>query len=586
MMTSRIRAVSATFSTVFVLAALQPAAQGQRPAVPQRADDKTIVHVLNRLGFGPTPATIERVRRIGLSAYIEQQLHPDRIADTAVAARLAPFTTLDKSSRELADEYLPARPRWSAGSSSAAPRQNGARRPAGAGRITPARTPEQMDAMRMQRAPIAELSQQKILRAAYSDRQLEEVMVDFWFNHFNVFVGKGQVRTYLTEYERDAIRPHVLGKFRDLLGATAEEPGDALLSRQLAEHAAIRSAPRRRTMATARERRPAPAQQMQRRGRPGASPDHGRPAAHDRRHAASGSAARAQRELRARADGAAHARRRRRLHAEGRAGSRARLHRLDDRRPAPGRPVPVRAAPSRRRREGRARASGSRPAAASGRRTGARPPGEASVDGAFISRPSSRGGSSPTSRRPTLVDARGRALPGDRRRHSRSGADDRDVAGVLRRRGLPREGQEPVRVRRQRGARDGAMSATRCRWCRRIRDLGMPLYGAQPPTGYSDKAEAWVNTGALAEPDELRARAVGRTAARDAARTRVRTDGGGQVDRVGRAGWVGVTTSGARSWRRRSRTTSPNPPARRRRKRPRRRRPLRLILGSPEFQKR
>ena len=66
--------------------------------------------------------------------------------------------------------------------------------------------------------------QQKILRAAYSERQLEEVMVDFWFNHFNVFAGKGPTRVYLTEYERDAIRPHVLGKFRDLLQATAESP--------------------------------------------------------------------------------------------------------------------------------------------------------------------------------------------------------------------------------------------------------------------------------------------------------------------------------------------------------------------------
>jgi uncharacterized protein (DUF1800 family) len=69
-----------------------------------------------------------------------------------------------------------------------------------------------------------ELPQQKILRAAYSTRQLEEVMVDFWFNHFNVFAGKGPTRLYLIEYERDTIRPRVLGKFRDLLGAVAESP--------------------------------------------------------------------------------------------------------------------------------------------------------------------------------------------------------------------------------------------------------------------------------------------------------------------------------------------------------------------------
>src|SRR5262249_42941182 len=88
----------------------------------------------------------------------------------------------------------------------------------------PMRTPEQMEAARNERTVMAELSEQKVLRAAYSERQLEEVMVDFWFNHFNVFAGKGQTGLYLTEYERDAIRPRSLGKFRDLLGAVAASP--------------------------------------------------------------------------------------------------------------------------------------------------------------------------------------------------------------------------------------------------------------------------------------------------------------------------------------------------------------------------
>ena len=72
---------------------------------------------------------------------------------------------------------------------------------------------------------MAELGQQKLLRAVHSERQLQEVLVDFWFNHFNVFARKGpRIQPYLTSYERDAIRPHVLGKFRDLLGAVAESP--------------------------------------------------------------------------------------------------------------------------------------------------------------------------------------------------------------------------------------------------------------------------------------------------------------------------------------------------------------------------
>ena len=86
------------------------------------------------------------------------------------------------------------------------------------------RTPEQMELMQAQRRVFTDLAQQKILRAAYSERQLNEVMVDFWFNHFNVFAGKGQTRNYLTEYERDAIRPNALGTFRNLLGATAQSP--------------------------------------------------------------------------------------------------------------------------------------------------------------------------------------------------------------------------------------------------------------------------------------------------------------------------------------------------------------------------
>ena len=69
-----------------------------------------------------------------------------------------------------------------------------------------------------------DLAEGKLLRAIYSNRQLEEILVDFWFNHFNVFLDKGADRYLVTGYERDVIRPHVLGKFRDLLEATAKSP--------------------------------------------------------------------------------------------------------------------------------------------------------------------------------------------------------------------------------------------------------------------------------------------------------------------------------------------------------------------------
>jgi uncharacterized protein (DUF1800 family) len=190
-----------------------------KSAVPQKADDRSIVHVLNRIGFGAAPGHIERVRALGLSAYIDQQLHPERIDDSELATRLAAFDTLSKSTEEMATQfYLPAQ------MARRALQRQQAQEPA---EMTPTQremSPDQTEAVRKERQALLQLMQAKMLRAAYSDRQLEEVMVDFWFNHFNVFSGKGQVRVYLNEYERDAIRPRVLGTFRELLQATAESP--------------------------------------------------------------------------------------------------------------------------------------------------------------------------------------------------------------------------------------------------------------------------------------------------------------------------------------------------------------------------
>src|SRR3954471_17152073 len=189
-------------------------------AVPSSPDDKTIVHVLNRLGFGAMPGDVERVRRVGLEKYIDQQLRPETIADQSMSARLTGLDTLNLNSRQLAQDYfIPAQV-----DKRRAKQQSAAQPPEAGADKRDARTPEQMQAMQAQRQVSTDLSQQKILRAVYSDRQLNEVLVDFWFNHFNVFAGKGLTRNYLTEYERDAIRPHVLGKFRDLLEATAKSP--------------------------------------------------------------------------------------------------------------------------------------------------------------------------------------------------------------------------------------------------------------------------------------------------------------------------------------------------------------------------
>src|SRR3954470_6580624 len=196
------------------------AASSTPSAVPSNPDDKTIVHVLNRLGFGAMPGDVERVRRVGLEKYIDQQLRPETIADQSMSARLTGLDTLNLNSRQLAQDYfIPAQV-----DKRRAKQQSAAQPPEAGADKRDARTPEQMQAMQAQRQVFTDLSQQKILRAVYSDRQLNEVLVDFWFNHFNVFAGKGLTRNYLTEYERDAIRPHVLGKFRDLLEATAKSP--------------------------------------------------------------------------------------------------------------------------------------------------------------------------------------------------------------------------------------------------------------------------------------------------------------------------------------------------------------------------
>ena len=198
----------------------RPTPAAVRSAVPASPDDKTIVHVLNRIGFGPGPGDVERVRQTGLAAYIDQQLQPERLADAAIASRLAGFTTLRMTTQELAEKYyIPAqmerqqRQRAQQGNAPAA----GPERPQPQGAMM-------TEQQRGERLAFSELAQQKILRAVYSERQLEEVMVDFWFNHFNVFGGKGPTRMYLTEYERDAIRPHALGRFGDLLRATAKSP--------------------------------------------------------------------------------------------------------------------------------------------------------------------------------------------------------------------------------------------------------------------------------------------------------------------------------------------------------------------------
>jgi uncharacterized protein (DUF1800 family) len=183
--------------------------------------DAATLHVLNRIGFGARAEDVARVRKIGITRYIDEQLHPDRIDDRPLAARLAGFQTLELNSRALAEKYeqplMEARrdqKQNASGNNSSGASANG----------TTPRDPRMAAEREAANLPLAELSQQKVLRAIYSERQLQEVLTDFWFNHFNVDARKGPERFLLTEYEREVIRPHVLGRFRDLLAATAKSP--------------------------------------------------------------------------------------------------------------------------------------------------------------------------------------------------------------------------------------------------------------------------------------------------------------------------------------------------------------------------
>ncbi|MES1262676.1 MAG: DUF1800 domain-containing protein, partial [Acidobacteriota bacterium] len=203
----------AVLSLCFALCLLPTGLDGKKkpkavsaPALPQMTPDQQILHALNRLTFGARPGDIEAMKQQGLDHWIDAQLQPETIPENPLLeAKLAPLETLRMSPAEMLQKY-PARPMSKA--------VTGGQLPAPGSQI---RNPAP-------RTPARELTEGKLLRAVYSNRQLDEVLTDFWYNHFNVDLDKGADRALVTSYERDAIRPHVLGKFKDLLLATAQSP--------------------------------------------------------------------------------------------------------------------------------------------------------------------------------------------------------------------------------------------------------------------------------------------------------------------------------------------------------------------------
>jgi len=197
------------------------------PARSSPDEDARIVHALNRLGYGPRPGEVEKVRAVGLERWIQLQLHPARIGDGALEARLAGYRTLSLSVGELMKGYeVPREVKREIQKKRAEMGEDASEEEvARARREFMQEYAGSMQQMRGRpRQVVEELQAAKVVRAVYSERQLDEVLVDFWMNHFNVFAGKGPEKFLVGAYEREVVRPRAWGRFEDLLKATARSP--------------------------------------------------------------------------------------------------------------------------------------------------------------------------------------------------------------------------------------------------------------------------------------------------------------------------------------------------------------------------
>lgn len=221
---------------------------------PRLTEAQRVTHLLNRLAFGARPGEVERVLKLGWQKYLDQQLHPETIADTIIEEKLKAFPELQFTNEQLVrafpqpnllNRYLHQRG-IDQRAFSEMYNQFRSERPFDANATAANKnlaissygtaTPEEVEQRRNDiLAIIKELNirptnevfnmaqQAKVLRAVYSERQLQEVLTDFWFNHFNVFARKGgPSNTTFIPYERDTIRMNVFGRFEDLLRATAQ----------------------------------------------------------------------------------------------------------------------------------------------------------------------------------------------------------------------------------------------------------------------------------------------------------------------------------------------------------------------------
>lgn len=206
-------------------------------AQSQLTESERIIHVLNRLAYGPRPGDFERVQAMGIPAYIEEQLSPETIPDAVADEIISDFWIIGKNFSELADYDRPPVARAERRRRNVREKAQRADRLVAdalsrhevdeSNRLLAARrsilnSQISAEVTRFDRAPgDGQLVDVRLLRAVYSERQLLEVMVDFWVNHFNIRVGD----LFLgTDYSQNVIRPNALGNFEDLLIATATHP--------------------------------------------------------------------------------------------------------------------------------------------------------------------------------------------------------------------------------------------------------------------------------------------------------------------------------------------------------------------------
>ena len=235
--------------------------KGKLP-ITELTEDEAIMHAMNRLGYGPRPGDVERIRKMGLEKWIDQQLHPDSIDDSALEQRLQRYPTLNLPPKKLIQEYpQPGQVIKKEGITKEEYEQRMKDKRRDAESQVIATGNENLDKAQQQLAKlqgpgriVAELSMAKVDRAIYSNRQLQTVMEDFWFNHFNVFANKAEDKWLLPSYVRDTIRPHTMGKFEDLLLATAKSPAMLIYldNFQSADPAAVRRMDAEKAMRRAR----------------------------------------------------------------------------------------------------------------------------------------------------------------------------------------------------------------------------------------------------------------------------------------------------------------------------------------------